>query len=71
MASNLPSFTIRIESEFLKKVRYIAEYNARSANREIELLIKAHIKRFESKHGEITEKDMSFIKENKNNLHLK
>lgn len=62
MASKLPTFTIRIEKQFLKKVRYIAEYNGRSANREIELLIKAHIKRFETKHGEITEDEMESLK---------
>ena len=36
MPSNLPQFTIRIEPGLLKKLRYVAEYNARSANREVE-----------------------------------
>lgn len=54
MPSNLPQFTVRVEPDLLKKFRYIAEYNARSANREAEVLIKRHIKDFEQKHGPIT-----------------
>ena len=54
MPSNLPQFTIRIDPIMLKKIRYVAEYNARSANREVETLIKKHIEQFEHKHGEIT-----------------
>ena len=38
MASNLPKFTIRLEPDLLKKIRYVAEYNARSTNREVEVL---------------------------------
>ncbi len=53
MPSNLPQFTIRIQPKLLKKIRYIAEYNARSANREVELLIRTHVNNFEKKHGEI------------------
>lgn len=53
MDFKLSKFTIRIDSELLKKFRYVAEYNARSANREIEVLIKQHILKFESTHGTI------------------
>lgn len=53
MPSSLPQFTIRINPLMLKKIRYIAEYNARSANREVETLIKKHIEKFEKEHGEI------------------
>ena len=53
MASSLPQFTLRIEPQQLAKLRYIAEYNARSANREVELLIRRHIEKFEKAHGEI------------------
>ena len=53
MPSNLPQFTIRIEPELLKKIRYVAEYNARSANREVEVLIRNHITAFEKEHGKI------------------
>lgn len=54
MPSNLPQFTVRVNPELLKKFRYIAEYNARSANREAELLIRKHVESFEKEHGEIT-----------------
>ena len=54
MPSNLPQFTIRIDPVLLKKIRYVAEYNARSANREVETLIKSHVEKFEKEHGKIT-----------------
>ncbi|WP_303871998.1 Arc family DNA-binding protein [Acetobacterium wieringae] len=54
MPSNLPRFTIRVDKELMKKLRYIAEYNGRSANREIEILIKKHISEFEAKNNIIT-----------------
>lgn len=38
--SDLSKFTLRIDAELLKKFRFIADYNARSANREIEVLMK-------------------------------
>jgi len=53
MPSNLPQFTVRIDPELLKKFRYVAEYNARSANREAEVLIRQHVERFEKEHGRI------------------
>lgn len=54
MPFRLSKFTLRIDSELLKKIRFIADYNARSANREIESLIREHVREFESKHGKIT-----------------
>lgn len=53
MKSELSKFTLRIDSELLKKFRYVAEYNARSTNRELEVLMKAHISEFEKTHGDI------------------
>ncbi len=47
-------FTLRTEKDLLKKFSYVAEYNARSANRELEVLIKKHIAEFEKEHGKIT-----------------
>lgn len=54
MQSDLSKFTLRIDAELLKKFRYVADYNARSANREIEVLMKKHVDEFEKKHGKIT-----------------
>ncbi len=53
MSFKLSKFTIRINSELLKKFRFVAEYNARSANRELEILIRKHVSEFEEIHGKI------------------
>ena len=53
MPSDITKFTLRTESEILKKFRFVAEYNARSANREIETLMKKHIAEFEKVNGKI------------------
>lgn len=53
MPSDLTKFTIRTDSEILKKFRFVADYNARSANRELEVLMKKHISEFEKEHGKI------------------
>jgi len=53
MPSALPQFTVRVEADLLKKFRYVAEYNARSANREAELLMRLHVEKFEKEHGSI------------------
>lgn len=48
-----PHFAIRIPKEKLEKLKYIADYNARSANKEIEYLVTRHISDFEKEHGKI------------------
>lgn len=53
MSFKIAKFTIRIDAELLKKFRFVAGYNARSANRELEVLIRKHISDFEKKHGKI------------------
>lgn len=53
MPSDLPRYTLRIPDEYLKKIRYIAEENGRSANKEIELMIKTKIYEYEKLYGEI------------------
>ena len=59
-----PQYTLRIPEKSMDKLKYIAEYSGRSANREIEQLILAHIAAFEKEHGEIllTEADYAFIR---------
>ena len=51
--SKLPHFAIRVERDLLDKFKYVAEYNARSANREIELLMRKHVESFEAERGPI------------------
>lgn len=53
MPSELPRYTLRIPKEYLDKIRYIAEENGRSANREIELMIKHRIADYEKERGTI------------------
>ncbi|MCI9035675.1 MAG: Arc family DNA-binding protein [Lachnospiraceae bacterium] len=53
MPSKLPHYALRIPTPTMDKLKYIAEYNGRSANKEIEQLILAHIAKFEKEHGEI------------------
>lgn len=53
MPSELPRYTLRIPQIMLDKIRYIAAENGRSANKEIELMIKKRIKDYEQENGEI------------------
>ena len=46
-------YTLRIDAQLLRALRYIAEYEGRSANREIEVLIKRYVAEFEKKNGKI------------------
>lgn len=54
MMTDAAKFTLRTDAEILRKFRYVADYNARSANRELEVLMKKHISEFEKEHGKIT-----------------
>ncbi|MEY8236210.1 Arc family DNA-binding protein [Lachnospiraceae bacterium 66-29] len=54
MTTETAKFTLRIDTELLKKFRFVADYNARSANRELEVLMKKHIAEFEKENGKIT-----------------
>ena len=46
-------FPLRIAPEIVARIKYIAEYNGRSANKEIEQLILRHIENWEDEHGDI------------------
>lgn len=47
------SVSIRIEEEMLKKIAYIADYEGRSVNSHILVLIRNAIKEFEAGNGAI------------------
>lgn len=53
MGSDKPQFVIRAEEETLKKIKYIADKNKRSATKEIVFLIEKSIQKFEEENGEI------------------
>lgn len=47
------SLSIRIDEKMLDKLHVVADYEARSANSQILILIRDCIEAFEAKHGEI------------------
>lgn len=49
----IKSVSIRIEEEMLEKIGYIADYEGRSVNSYILVLIRENIKAFETENGEI------------------
>lgn len=49
----IKSLSIRIEEEMLDKLHVVADYEGRSANSQILVLIRDLISTYEEKHGEI------------------
>lgn len=49
----IKSVSIRIEEEMLNKIGYVADYEGRSVNSHILVLIRDNIRAFEETHGEI------------------
>ncbi len=50
----IKSVSIRIEDEMLKKISYVSEYEGRSLNSHILILIRNSIKNFEEQNGKIS-----------------
>ena len=48
------SVSIRIEEEMLQKIAYVADYEGRSINSHILVLVRNSIKDFEEKNGKIS-----------------
>ena len=48
-------FTLRTSKDLLSKMEYISNYYGRTKNKEIEQLIKKHVKEFENIYGTITD----------------
>lgn len=46
-------YTLRISPALMEKFSYVAEYNGRTKNKEIEQMIRKCIEVFEKEHGEI------------------
>lgn len=49
----IKSVSIRIEEEMLEKIGFVADYEGRSVNSHILVLIRENIKTFEAEHGKI------------------
>jgi predicted DNA-binding protein len=53
MRKDFPRYTLRITREMLDKVGFIAEFNGRTKNKEIEYIIKKYINEYERMYGMI------------------
>ena len=53
ITGELAKFTLRVDAQLLKKFKYIAESNARSANRELEIMMRRRVEKFEEANGKI------------------
>ncbi len=53
MKDKLLRYTLRVDRSLFAKFRYIAEFEGRSANKEIEQFLKKRVAEFESQNGEI------------------
>ena len=49
----IKSVSIRIEEEMLNKIGYVADYEGRSVNSHVLVLMRENIKKFEEEHGSI------------------
>ncbi len=49
----IKSLSIRIDEKMLNKIHVVADYEGRSANSQILILIRDCVEKFEKEHGEI------------------
>lgn len=54
-SDKLPRYSMRISSDLLNRLHYIARYEGRTTNKQLEQMVKQHIKEFENQHGAITD----------------
>ncbi len=54
MSDTLSRYTLRINKNLLEKLGYIAEYEGRTKNKELQQMIKKRIAEFEKENGKIT-----------------
>ena len=57
MKDAMSRFTLRVPQELLDRLGYIAEYEGRTKNKELEQMIKKRIREFEADHGAIPAKN--------------
>ncbi|MCL1882298.1 MAG: Arc family DNA-binding protein [Defluviitaleaceae bacterium] len=51
---NVKGVTIRFPQEMLDKIAYVADYEGRSVNSHVLVLVRDNIAQFEEQHGKIT-----------------
>lgn len=59
MMDKIVRYTLRVDRDLFRKFRFVADYDGRSANRDIEQYMKQRVKDFEEKHGHIKEEENS------------
>ncbi len=52
---NLKRYTMRTDKRLLDRLQYISQYNGRTANKQLEQMVKQLISKFEKQNGEITD----------------
>lgn len=62
MPSEMPRITLRIEQEYIDKLKVIAEENERSLNQEITYTLKRKIEEYEKENGRINNGKLSVSK---------
>ncbi len=58
MDDKLVRYTLRVDRRLFEKFRYVAESEGRSANKEIEQLLKRRVAKYEREFGTIEKEDM-------------
>ena len=58
MKDKLLRYTLRVDSLLFRKFRYLAELEGRSANREIEQMMKKRVAAYEKENGSIPLEDL-------------
>ncbi len=53
MKDSICSYTLRVSRELLDKFGYVAEYEGRTKNKQLEQMMKRYVTAFEAKHGPI------------------
>ena len=53
MEQSFARFTLRVSPKLLEQLGYIAEFEGRTKNKELEQMIKRRVAEFEKEHGEI------------------
>ncbi len=65
MQNKTPRYTLRIDRHLLDRLQYIAKYEGRTANKQLEQLVKKCISEFENANGKITDEMISELYANK------
>lgn len=63
---DLLRYTLRVDRLLFYKFRFVSEYYGRSANKEIEQMMRERVENFENEKGAITLKDLEHIKPRSN-----